>query len=48
VESSPETLKLNRYSLGELHTLAKNSGFRMEAQWMDREWPFAENLFIAV
>jgi dimethylhistidine N-methyltransferase len=38
----------HKYSLAELHTLARNSGFRMEPQWMDREWLFAESLFIAV
>jgi L-histidine N-alpha-methyltransferase len=28
--------------------MARTSGFRLEAQWMDLEWPFAENLLIAV
>jgi L-histidine Nalpha-methyltransferase len=32
----------------QISTLARTSGFRLEAQWMDLEWPFAENLLIAV
>lgn len=28
--------------------IARTSGFRLEAQWIDHEWPFAENLLIAV
>lgn len=31
-----------------LRTIARTSGFRLEAQWMDQDWPFAENLMIAV
>ena len=27
--------------------LAKATGFRCERQWIDKEWPFAENLFVA-
>jgi dimethylhistidine N-methyltransferase len=32
----------------QLRTMARTSGFRLEAQWIDQEWPFAENLMIAV
>ncbi len=28
--------------------MARRSGFRLAAQWMDDEWPFAENLLLAV
>jgi dimethylhistidine N-methyltransferase len=28
--------------------IARKSGFRLEAQWMDLEWPFAESLLMAV
>ena len=27
--------------------LAKDAGFFCKAQWIDQEWPFAENLFVA-
>ena len=27
--------------------LARATGFRVEAQWLDREWPFAESLLVA-
>ena len=32
----------------QLAKIARTSGFQLEAQWMDPEWPFAENLLIAV
>jgi hypothetical protein len=28
--------------------LAKSSGFSCDAQWLDQEWPFAQNLLVAV
>jgi len=37
----------HKYSLGEVSRLAENAGFRCDAQWIDEEWPFAENLLIA-
>lgn len=37
----------HKYSASELEKLAVDSGFRCEAQWIDEEWQFAENLFIA-
>ena len=32
----------------QLCTLARTTGFRLEAQWTDEEWPFAESLLVAV
>ena len=37
----------HKFSLSEVHRMAQAAGFRVEAQWIDREWPFAENLWIA-
>ena len=34
----------HKYSTEELFTIAEEAGFRCAAQWIDREWPFAENL----
>ena len=31
----------------QIRTMARTSGFRVEAQWIDREWPFAESLLRA-
>jgi hypothetical protein len=31
----------------EMYKIASQAGFRVEAQWIDTEWPFAENLFVA-
>ena len=28
--------------------MARQAGFRLAAQWLDAEWPFAENLLVAV
>jgi L-histidine N-alpha-methyltransferase len=36
----------HKYSLAEAAGMAEQSGFHCEAQWVDREWPFAESLFI--
>lgn len=38
----------HRYSLDELRTMAKDSGFRPVGTWLDSAWPFAENLWAAV
>ena len=32
----------------QIATIARTSGFRVEAQWIDEEWAFAENLLIAI
>ena len=37
----------HKYSCAEVLRMAQASGFRCEAQWIDREWLFAENLWIA-
>ena len=41
------TESTHKYSLDELSRVAEAAGFRCEAQWIDQEWPFAENLWIA-
>jgi len=38
----------HKYTRHEIARLAVSCGFRMEAQWVDDEWPFAENLLLAV
>jgi L-histidine N-alpha-methyltransferase len=37
----------HKYSAEEILETARNAGFRCEAQWIDEQWPFAENLLIA-
>ena len=37
----------HKYSTEEIFEMARNAGFGCEAQWIDREWPFAENLLTA-
>src|SRR5271155_1412937 len=37
----------HKYSLQEVVHMARPTGFRCEAQWIDEQWPFAENLLIA-
>jgi L-histidine Nalpha-methyltransferase len=37
----------HKYSAGEIFHFGRDAGFRCEAQWIDEEWPFAENLLIA-
>ena len=37
----------HKYSQPELLQLAMRAGFRLDAQWVDQEWPFAETLLIA-
>jgi len=37
----------HKYSLAEVFRIAEQAGFRVDAQWIDEEWPFAENLLIA-
>jgi L-histidine N-alpha-methyltransferase len=37
----------HKYSVDELFQVAADAGFRCEAQWIDEESPFAENLLIA-
>jgi L-histidine N-alpha-methyltransferase len=37
----------HKYSPDEILRMASTAGFRCEVQWIDDEWPFAENLLIA-
>lgn len=37
----------HKYSLTEISRLAGSAGFRCQAQWIDDQWPFAENMLIA-
>jgi L-histidine Nalpha-methyltransferase len=37
----------HKYSPQEVFQMAKNSGFVCQAQWIDEQWPFAENLLVA-
>jgi L-histidine Nalpha-methyltransferase len=37
----------HKYAPSEADSMAEQSGFRCDAQWIDREWPFAESLLIA-
>lgn len=38
----------HKYSLAEVESLASRTRFRIDAQWVDEEWPFAETLLLAV
>jgi len=37
----------HKYKAEEIPEMASRTGFRCEAQWLDSEWPFAQNLLIA-
>ncbi len=37
----------HKFQPGELPAMARSAGFSCEAQWVDREWPFAESLWVA-
>jgi dimethylhistidine N-methyltransferase len=37
----------HKFRADEIPAMAKRMGYRCEAQWIDSEWPFAENLLIA-
>ena len=38
----------HKYSKEEICAMADDTGFRCDAQWVDREWPFAESLLVAL
>jgi dimethylhistidine N-methyltransferase len=38
----------HKYRAEEIAAMAQRNGFRCDSQWIDAEWPFAENLLIAV
>lgn len=40
------TESCHKYSVEEIVQISADSGFRCEAQWIDEDWPFAENLLI--
>ena len=37
----------HKYRAEEIPEMAERTGFRCDGQWIDREWPFAQNLLIA-
>jgi dimethylhistidine N-methyltransferase len=37
----------HKFSLEEVRQTSRTAGFRCDIQWLDNEWPFAENLLIA-
>ena len=37
----------HKYKAEEIPEMAERTGFRCEAQWLDAEWPFAQNLLLA-
>lgn len=37
----------HKFRAEDIFDLARRNGFRCDAQWIDAEWPFAENLLIA-
>jgi L-histidine N-alpha-methyltransferase len=37
----------HKYSTEQIFQMARAAGFHCEAQWVDQEWPFAENLLTA-
>lgn len=37
----------HKYAADEIPNMASSTGFRCEAQWIDEQWPFAENLLRA-
>jgi L-histidine Nalpha-methyltransferase len=37
----------HKYTLEEIREMAVATGFRCDAQWVDEQWPFAENLLVA-
>ena len=42
------TESCRKFKLDEALQMAKRTGFRCKAQWIDEEWPFAVSLFVAV
>jgi L-histidine N-alpha-methyltransferase len=38
----------HKYVADEIPNMARRTGFRCEAQWVDEEWAFAQNLWMAV
>jgi len=38
----------HKFRLEEIPQLAERAGFRCDGRWVDGEWPFSQNLFVAV
>ena len=38
----------HKYKAEEVLEMAADTGFRCEGQWIDAEWPFAQNLLVAI
>lgn len=38
------TENCHKFSIGQVEQLAQTAGFGIEAQWIDKDWPFAETL----
>ena len=36
----------HKYRIGEAVEMGERTGFRCEGQWVDEEWPFAQNLLM--
>jgi L-histidine Nalpha-methyltransferase len=41
------TENCHKYTVEEMRQMAARTGFQCAAQWVDEEWPFVQNLFIA-
>ena len=41
------TESIHKYKAEDIPEMAERTGFRCDAQWIDSEWPFAQNLLIA-
>jgi L-histidine Nalpha-methyltransferase len=37
----------HKYKAEGIPEMAERTGFRCDAQWIDSEWPFAQNLLLA-
>ena len=40
--------RMNQLTRREVLEMAADTGFRCEGQWIDGEWPFAQNLLVAI
>jgi dimethylhistidine N-methyltransferase len=38
----------HKYTVDDVCEMARSAGFQCEVQWVDEQWPFAENLLVAV
>jgi len=42
------TESCHKFRPGQIGAMARAGGFRLDQQWIDAEWGFAENLLVAV